>query len=208
MYTTAQIERQLKIRIKYYKATNWGGYQTNEKDARTNFIYKIFEFKNLLIHIRDSKLESSLIPYAINRWYNYWSAKGIEQILVEANDNIIPEKNVKCKYQDFFINGIPFDHKTTIFPKGFGKSYEYARQHPQELLEWLYYNQSPNTYRNSTKYANGQNRVYLVLYNPNGEHWKLRAELTKIRTLLANRSDDYIVNGQIYKLFWFTDMPN
>lgn len=208
--TVKEIEQQLKYRVQSYPETKWGGFQTNFKDNQTKFIYdeSYFKFDDLLKHMNSLQLESSLIPYAVNRWYNYWSAKGIEQIVVKTFADSIAETNTKNKYQDFYIGGIPYDHKTTVFPKGFGKSYEYARQNPEELLDWLYTNQSPNTYRNSVKYTRPQNRLYVVMYAKNGAHWKLRSELTLIYNVLLNRSEDYIINrsdgsSAIYKLFWF-----
>ena len=40
------------------------------------------------------------------------------------------------------INKTPFDHKTTVFPKGFGHTLDYAINHEEELISWLYEHQS------------------------------------------------------------------
>jgi len=51
---------------------------------------------------------------------------------------VIANKNAYDKLVDFTIDNIPFDHKTSIFPKGFYNSYEYARANEKELIEWLF----------------------------------------------------------------------
>jgi len=68
--------------------------------------------KKLKNHVQFSDLKN----YALNRWYNFWSAKTIENIFGE-HKNIKPHLNSKDKLTDFYIKNIPFDHKTTIFPK-------------------------------------------------------------------------------------------
>jgi hypothetical protein len=47
----------------------------------------------------------------------------------------------KDKFINFYIETIPFDHKTTIFPQSFKKSIPCAIEHKIELIEWLYKHQ-------------------------------------------------------------------
>jgi len=79
------------------------------------------------------------------------------------------------RHIDFWINNISFDHKTSVFPKGFKKSFNYAQQHPQELAQWLYDNQSQQGRKHF------KNRLFVILYQKEGAHWQLKANLKLIK---------------------------
>jgi len=109
------IENELKKRLAY--PYQWGTKQTNELDKQTRFIYKTITFENLLKQI-DRRFErlsekEKLKNYALNRWYNFQSAKAVEAIF-KAHPIVSKTKNAKDKVKDFFIHNIPFDHKTSI----------------------------------------------------------------------------------------------
>ena len=72
---------------------------------------------------------------------------------------ISPTKNPKDRLVDFKIHDIPFDHKTTVFPKQFQKSIHYAKTHEEELITWLYDNQSTQQ-RHHLK-----NRLFIVVFD-------------------------------------------
>lgn len=162
-----QIQAELKKRLNYpYK---WGRKQSNSWDRQTNFIYKVSRFNQLLIETENYSRE--LTDYALNRWYNYWSAMAIESIFT-SHENVVANKNKYDKLVDFKLNSIPFDHKTSVFPKGFGQSFEYAVRNKEELIKWLYENQS----QQGRKHL--KNRLFLVLCDSQGgNHWKIKAEL-------------------------------
>lgn len=182
-----KLETELKKRFSYPYV--WGGKQNDDFDKLTNFIYKTSSFKELLKQIESNFKSysnySKLKNYALNRWYNFWSAKAIETIFC-SHQLVNPHENKKNKYIDFFIDGIPFDHKTTVFPKGFSNSIPYAIDHKKVLIEWLYLNQS------SQQRQHFKNRLYIVLidFENQNEHWKLKAEIAwlkrKISTYLTN----------------------
>jgi len=71
------IEAELKKRLVY--PYQWGQKQNNQFDKQTRFIYSIFYFNKLLDRIEQqfSHLNdyASYFNYALNRWYNFWSAK-------------------------------------------------------------------------------------------------------------------------------------
>lgn len=72
----SDIEIELQKRLSFpYK---WGRKQSNYWDQKTNFIYKIKNFDVLLETI--SNLEQEVKDYAMNRWYNFWSAMAVEHI--------------------------------------------------------------------------------------------------------------------------------
>ena len=184
-----RLEKALKKRWIYeYK---WGRKQTNDWDGLTNFIYNTVTFNGVLEKIKH--FDVNLQNYALNRWYNFWSAMGVEYIF-STHKIVIPNKNRYDKLVDFKINNISFDHKTSVFPAGFGKTIEYAKKNESEIIKWLYVNQS----QENRKHLN--NRLFIVLYdNVNQEHWKMKAEIS----LLKKAIDTYIENFHETELYRF-----
>ena len=175
----ARVEQELKKRLDYPYI--WGRKQSNSWDYDTNFIYKTYSFESLLR--KTENFDQALKDYALNRWYNFWSAMAVEYIFA-SHENVEPNKNSYDKLMDFKINNIPFDHKTSVFPKGFKKSYQYAKEHDAELISWLYENQS----QQGRKHL--KNRLFIVLYDSKNEHWKMKSEIM----LLKKEIDTYVVN--------------
>ena len=191
------LEAALKKRTKldYF----WGRKQDDKFDKQTNFIYKISSFELLLATIdyafKINPQYDDLKNYALNRWFNFWSAKGVENIFLE-HENVKPHLNSYNKFTDFYIQNIPFDHKTTVFPKGFGKSVPYAIQHKRELIAWLYKNQSQQQRKHH------KNRLFIVLVNYQEEdaHWKLKSEISWLKELISA----YLLNFDQAKLQSFS----
>ena len=182
------LESELKKRLNF--PYNWGRKQSDEWDKKTKFIYQTQDFESLENQCKD--FDNELRNYAFNRWLNFWSAKAIEQIFTN-HLSVRKEENQFSKTVDFYISEIPFDHKSSVFPKQFGKSLDYAINHKKELIEWLYQNQS----QQGRKHL--ENRLFIVFFNEkNNEHWKLKTELTlireKIEDYLRNFSKDNLVS--------------
>jgi len=179
-YELLEIALKKRLNFEY----SWGRKQTNQFDAKTNFIYKTDDFETLLNQIDSSfKNESNfndLKNYTLNRWYNFWSAKAVESIFCK-NVQVRSHSNSKDKFIDFYINDIPFDHKTTVFPKGFKKSIPYAIEHKKELIEWLYNNQSKEQRQHF------KNRLFIVLidFEEPTNHWKLKAEILWLNNIIS-----------------------
>jgi len=177
----------------------WGRKQDDEFDKQTNFIYKTDSFEVLLATIestfKDNPKFNDLKNYSLNRWFNFWSAKGVENIFCE-HENVKPHLDSFNKFTDFYIQNIPFDHKTTVFPKGFGKSVPYAIQHKSELIAWLYKNQSQQQRKHH------KNRLFIVLVNYQEEdaHWKLKSEIGWLKEIVSA----YLLNFDQAKLQSFT----
>ncbi|RXP64624.1 hypothetical protein EC396_01240 [Lutibacter sp. HS1-25] len=191
------LEIELKKRLNYNYF--WGRKQIDLFDKQTNFIYKIPDFETLLNTIesafKNNQNFDDLQNYALNRWYNFWSAKAVESIFCEAK--IVKQNpNLKDKYIDFYIENIPLDHKTTVFPKGFKKSIPYAINHKMELIEWLYNNQSAEQRKHF------KNRIFVVLidFEHQTEHWKLKAEILWLKKIIST----YLSNFDRSKLQTFT----
>jgi len=195
----SELEAELRKRLLFdYK---WGLKQNDILDRKTNFIYKIFYLEELI-----AKLETEfkndedyllLENYAMNRWFNYWSARGVEALFCKF-PNVEAEKNPKNKTSDFTINGIKFDLKTTGFPKNYKHDLTFALNNKRDLIYWLYKNQSGEQRRHF------KNRLFLVLYNCSGENWKLKAEISRIKKIITpyvenfNESnlEEFILKGE------------
>ncbi|UMB53211.1 hypothetical protein MKD41_12820 [Lutibacter sp. A64] len=193
-----QLEKELKKRLDFPYV--WGRKQTNNFDSATNFIYKTNSFKALLAQI-DANFKNQdnyvdLKNYALNRWFNFWSAKAIEAFFCE-HEHVTAHKNSKDKYTDFYISNIPFDHKTTVFPKGFNKSLPYAIEHTQELIEWFYKNQSKQ------KRYHLKNRLFLVVldFNNPKDSWKLKSEILWLQNIVSTYLSTF--DAQNLESFYF-----
>jgi len=171
-----QIEKELKKRIVYpYK---WGRKQNDEFDRLTNFVYRISSFEEVVKEIenkfRSDKEHQNISNYALNRWFNFWSAQAVEKIFCSL-PNVKPALDEKDRLVDFSIDGVTFDHKTSIFPKNFPYPIDEAIKKTDELIIWLYKNQSQQQRKHL------KNRLFIVLYSSDGEHWKLKAEISWLK---------------------------
>ena len=167
-----EIETQLKKRLAYpYK---WGRKQNDHFDKLTNFVYRTFLFDDVIKEIENKfstdKEHQNISNYALNRWYNFWSAQAVEQIFCSL-PNVKPALDSKNRLVDFTIDGFTFDHKTSVFPKGFPYGIKEAFDKTKELIEWFY------KYQSQQQRKHLKNRLFVVLYSPDDEHWKLKAEI-------------------------------
>lgn len=178
--TLQSLESELKKRLDFpYK---WGRKQSDDWDFKTKFIYKTKDFVTLENQCKD--FDNELRNYAFNRWLNFWSAKAIKHIFT-SNPVVKKEDNPFSKTIDFYISDVPFDHKSSVFPKQFGKSFDYAIDHKKELIEWLYNNQSQQGRKHFA------NRLFIIFFDEkNGDHWKLKTELI----LIKEKVEDYLRN--------------
>ena len=176
-----QLEIELKKRLDF--PYTWGTRQSDDLDKKTAFIYDCKTFEEL--ENKTNPLSENEKNYAFNRWLNFWSAKGIEEIFC-SHWNVKPNKNPYDKFIDFSINGIPFDHKTSIFPKAYNQKIEFAFENKRNLIEWLYENQS----REGRMHF--KNRLFVVLFNAveRTAHWKLKAEIL----MMKQKIDLYLKN--------------
>ena len=189
-----KIETELKKRLIYpYK---WGRKQNNEFDKLTNFIYRAFLFDDVIKEInsrfKKDKEHLNISNYALNRWYNFWSAQAVEKIFCSL-PNIKPALDSKDRLVDFTIDGFKFDHKTSVFPKNFPYPIKEAVKKTDELIRWLYKNQSQQ------QRMHLKNRLFVVLYSPDDEHWKLKAEIN----WLKERIEKYMLGFNPHYLLKF-----
>lgn len=190
-----QTERELKKRLAYpYK---WGRKQNDVFDKLTNFVYRISSFDEVLKETekrfsKDNE-HKNIANYALNRWYNFWSAQAVEKIFCSL-PNVKPALDEKDRLVDFSIDGVTFDHKTSIFPKNFPYPINEAIKKTDELIRWLYKNQSQQQRKHL------KNRLFIVLYSSDEEHWKLKAEIS----WLKERIEKYMVGFNPHFLLKFS----
>jgi len=189
------IEKELKKRLPYpYK---WGRKQNDEFDKLTNFVYRIPSFDEVLketeSRFSEDKEHQNIANYALNRWYNFWSAQAVEKIFCSL-PNVKPALDEKDRLVDFTIDGVTFDHKTSIFPKNFPHPIEEAIKKTDDLILWLYKHQSQQQRKHL------KNRLFIVLYSTDGEHWKLKSEIS----WLKERIEKYMQGFNPHYLLKFT----
>jgi len=187
-------EKELKKRLTYpYK---WGRKQNDHFDKLTNFIYHTFLFDDVISEInkrfKNDKEHQNISNYALNRWYNFWSAQAVEKIFCSI-PNVKPALDEKDRLVDFTIDGVTFDHKTSIFPKNFPYPIDEAIKKTDELINWLYKNQSQQQRKHL------KNRLFIVLYSSDGEHWKLKSEIS----WLKERIEKYMIGFNPHYLLKF-----
>jgi len=198
MINLTQIESQLKKRLTYpYK---WGRKQNDHFDKLTNFVYRIQSFEDVINEIgtrfRKDKEHDNIANYALNRWYNFWSAQAVEKIFCSL-PNVKPALDSKDRLVDFTIDGVTFDHKTSIFPKNFPFKIDVAVKKTDELIKWLCRHQSQQQRKHL------KNRLFIVLYSSDGEHWKLKAEISwlkeRIEKYMEGFNPHYLLKFQLEK---------
>ena len=79
--------------------------------------------------------------YVIHRWYNYHTHQVVLDIIC-TYPQVRREANPRNHEVDFYLDGEPFDLKLSRFPRSYGRTMAQARAKPQELVNWLYRNQS------------------------------------------------------------------
>lgn len=194
-----KIEIELKKRLTY--PYRWGRKQSDHYDYLTRFIYGIESFDDLLLTI-DNKFNGnpdfdSLKNYTLNRWFNFYSARAIENIFCSMN-GVTPEIDSKNKTIDFSIKGTSFDHKTSVFPSGYAATIKEAKNNPSDLIKWLYENQSQQQRKHF------KNRLFIILYSTAGEHWKLKAQIGWLKNII----ESYVTNFNSEKLYKFSFSEN
>ncbi len=174
------IEIQLKKRLEY--PYFWNRKQNNAWDNATKFIYKTADWETFVIAMNTAWKEGSFDKnnfshYAMNRWYNFWSAQAAEQIFTDLA-GVAPNPRPLEDHYDFRWLGERFDLKTSVFPKGYGKDFAFAKANPTSLIHWFYKNQSIEQ-RHHLK-----NRMFIVCYDQNGDHYKLKAEIEMLKNAI------------------------
>lgn len=181
------IQSELKKRHQF--PYRWYRKQNDQWDRMSGFIYTIKLWdaltETITFHTKKHQLPSDeFFQYAANRWYNFHSAKAVEYLFAQS-DKVVPVFNAKDRSKDFYLSGIPFDHKTSVFPKRLAHRFADFRQHPVQLIQWLYDNQS------SQQRHHLKNRIFVIVHNAYGDHWKLKAELWLLKAAIDTYLDSF-----------------
>ncbi len=157
-------------------------------EAKINFVYTVSDFDEVLRQI--GPLPESLKQYAVNRWYNYWSNKGLNQIFSEHPD-CEPVYNQYEEVEAVTIQNTLFRIKLHVFPNQFANTLRYALRHKEELIYWLY----RKIKRHSIQEI--PNQIFVILYQRDGEHWKLKAELSKLKEIVDNYLNEFDIHRTV-----------
>lgn len=160
-------------------------YNIRERDACVEAIKRIYEEKN----IRD---KSGFFNYSANRRYNFRSAQWTEN-LFKLHENVVWEEDEHHQFIDFYIEWLPFDLKTSVFPREYNNSIEYAKENKWDLINWLYNNQSKQ------QRFHMKNRLFMIVHSQNWENRKLKAELRFLKPII----DEYLANYSKDNLYSF-----
>ena len=180
--------REHELKKRFAHSYEWGQHQNDEWDRFTDFVYHIFSFEALLKEIESRfKVEpmyEEILNYGMNRWYNFWSAKAIEQIFC-SHPGVKAARDSNDRLREFRIGDLSFDHKTSTYPRGFNHDLDFGQKHPRELIEWFY------THQSQQRRKHFENRIFIVLYATDGQHWRLKAELSWLEGILKTYLDQF-----------------
>jgi len=147
------------------KEFSWGVIQGQlDQKIQTEYVRKIVRYDELVNSVK-STLHNEITSYVICTWYNHWTTVLIEDY-VSQHPKVVPTlKNIKGI--DIFVDGQPFDLKTTYLPKDY--DVEDAINNPKNLAKWMYENQGVQRF-------GADNRLFVVLLDKDNpqESWKLK----------------------------------
>lgn len=191
-----QLELQLKKRWLFPHTWNYKFSTDLEQDI--SFIYSISTFDDIIREM--ARLPEEIQQYALNRWYNFWSQKAVYQIFAE-HPQTTPIFNHYDEAEAFLIQNIPFKIKFNVFPYHFARTLRYAIRHKEELVYWYY----RKTQASST--AEQYNQLFIILYQRDGEHWRMKAEFPMLSKFINSYLDNFDIHKTI-RLHLFGDKMN
>jgi hypothetical protein len=147
------------------KDFSWGVVQGQlDQKIQAEYVRRIVRYDDLISNVR-AKLHDDVTSYVICTWYNHWTTVLIEEH-ISQHPKVIPTlKNIKGI--DIFVDGQPFDLKTTYLPQEYNT--QDAIRNPKNLAIWMYENQGAQRF-------GSDNRLFVILLdtkNPE-ESWKLK----------------------------------
>ncbi|MCM8782305.1 MAG: hypothetical protein NC828_04575, partial [Candidatus Omnitrophica bacterium] len=147
------------------KDFSWGVVQGQlDQKIQAEYVRRIVRYDDLINNVK-AKLHNDITSYVICTWYNHWTTVLIEEH-ISQHPKVIPTlKNIKGI--DIFVDGQPFDLKTTYLPHEY--SAQDATKNPKDLAVWLSEHQGAQRF-------GSDNRLFVILLdtkNPE-ESWKLK----------------------------------
>lgn len=128
--------------------------QDDTRDFATEFIYTAQSVDELLFECNKKGIKDT--SYVLHRWYNYQTSKNCEELF--SKHGAVKEKNETHKEIDFYINGVPFDLKLSVYPAALKDKPFDIKNHKDKdfLVQWFFSNQSNATRRHFA------NRLFIV----------------------------------------------
>jgi hypothetical protein len=144
---------------------------------QTEYVRKIFRYDDLISSVK-AKLHDDVTSYVICTWYNHWTTVLIEEHISRHPEVIPTLKNIKGI--DIFVDGQPFDLKTTYLPREY--DIKDAVKNPKDLGVWMYENQG-------TQRFSSDNRLFVFLLDTKNleESWKLKGNFD----LVFSKADEF-----------------
>jgi hypothetical protein len=182
------IKLQEELRKRCILPVKWNYRYNRTLEPQIKFLYEITSFEKVLRELQ--KLDSATQQYGMNRWYNFWSHQGIQQIFTD-DERCKPVLNKFGDVDKIGLETILFRVKSLVYPYQFARTLRYAILHQEELLYWLY---------RRTKFktrADDLDNLFVIFYQRDGEHWKLKAELCWVESLIMNYLDRFEVRNLV-----------
>jgi len=158
----------------------WGRVQQDHWDAASRFVYRIRSLDELRQETRRVAaargfLLQDFAAYVVRRWYNFHTHQVVLEMFC-SHPRVRPEPNPRHPSVDFYLDGIPFDLKLTEFPRAYPRSLDEARSCPQDLVNWLYREQS-----REGRYHTA-NRMFVVFHHAAAPErtWEVRRMFDRI----------------------------
>jgi len=160
------------------KDFSWGIVQGQlDQKIQAEYVRRIVRYDDLISNVK-AKLHNDITSYVICTWYNHWTTVLIEEH-ISQHPKVIPTlKNIKGI--DIFMDGQPFDLKTTYLPSDY--DIQDVIKNPKNLAIWMYENQGAQRF-------GADNRLFAILLdtkNPE-ESWKLKRNFD----LVFSKIDDF-----------------
>lgn len=156
----------------------WGVIQGQlDQKIQAEYVRRIVRYDDLISNVK-AKLHDDVTSYVICTWYNHWTTVLIEEH-ISQHPRVIPTlKNIKGI--DIFVDGQPFDLKTTYLPREYNA--QDAIRNPKNLAVWLYENQGAQRF-------GSDNRSFVILLDTKNleESWKLKRDFD----LVFSKIDDF-----------------
>jgi len=160
------------------KEFSWGVVQGQlDQKIQAEYVRKIVRYDDLINNVK-SKLHNDVTSYVICTWYNHWTTVLIEEHISQHSRVIPTLKNIKGI--DIFLDGQPFDLKTTYLPHDY--DIQDMVKNPKNLAVWMYENQGAQRF-------GADNRLFAVLLDVNNpeDSWKLKRNFG----LVFSKIDDF-----------------
>jgi len=159
------------------KDFSWGIVQGQlDQKIQAEYVRRIVRYDDLISNVK-AKLHNDVTSYVICTWYNHWTTVLIEEH-ISQHPKVIPTlKNIKGI--DIFMDGQPFDLKTTYLPRDY--DIQDMIRNPKNLAVWMYENQGAQRF-------GSDNRLFVILLdmkNPE-ESWKLKRNLDLVFSKIDN----------------------